>query len=52
MEKPKKPEGIDLVIHPDLTEEQVETCLEVLGDLFEAAGGKGGLKVEFAEEEE
>jgi hypothetical protein len=37
---------IDVVFHQDTTPEQRAIFLEVLGDLFEAAGGKSGLRVE------
>lgn len=36
---------LEVVLHPDLTQEQILGFLEVLGDLFEAAGGKGGLTI-------
>jgi hypothetical protein len=43
-EEPAK-DGITLVLSSDLTEEQKATVFEVLGDLFESVGGKGGLEI-------
>jgi hypothetical protein len=37
---------VRFILSPDLTEEQRATFFEVLGDVFEAVGGKGGLKIE------
>ncbi len=38
--------ALEVVFHPDLTEEQRKVALEVISDLFEAAGARGGLKIE------
>ena len=43
---------IEIVFHPDVTRDQIAGFLEIVGDLFEASGGKGGLKVIHDEEEE
>lgn len=39
-------DSIIIISLPDCTEEQIEKFLEVVGDLFESCGGKGGLKAE------
>lgn len=38
--------GIEIIVHPDVTQEQLLAFLNILGDLFEAVGCRGGLKVE------
>lgn len=49
-EEPVSQPALDVVFHPDLTDEQRAVALEVVADLFEAAGGRGGLKIESIED--
>lgn len=46
MDEVTKDNAVEIVVHPDVTQEQLLAFLNILGDLFEACGGKGGLKVE------